>query len=666
MSLLAPAFLLGLLSIGLPLWLHRLSSDNPNKQRFSSLMFLEPGEPRRVLAKKLQYLLLLACRLAVLALLALTFAQPTWWRTLGAAAAGEDAQLHLIVLDRSASMDHGGRWDRALDAARDVVGALRAEDRGQVVLAGRTVEVLGEPTADQALLRQALSTAQPGVFRVDYGQLTQALDGLIRTASLPVVLDFVTDVQQTSLPTRFADLAPRRPAEIRIHDVGGGRADNWALDSFGGSALTGELEASVRSFAGSDARKTLRLALNGETIDEQTVSIPAGGRAQTSFAPLELKAGGNRVTVTLSPGDDLAADDQRFLSLRRPEPRSVLVVANDVQGRGALYTTSALGTLKTLGLTPQTTTPARLTERPLAEHALVVVTDAGALNDSDARELTAYVQGGGGLLLALGARSSGLTIVPVTGQMLRAGVGGVLSRPAAPAAIGEVDATHPVLRSIDELRAADIYRHVPIEPGVDDRVLVRLDDGSPLLVERALGDGRVLVLTSSLDREWNDLPVRPVFVPLIAGIANHLLGGEGFSSEAELGSTLAVRTLGMAGGQIFDPRGNKALGLGGGDDVLLDQVGFYEVVGGGRTEVIAVNFDARESNLAPIDAPTVERWQGLSVRRIDQPETTAATAQDEPVPSPLGPWLLLLLLAVALVESWVGNWHLKVRRGIAT
>ena len=50
MSLLAPAFLLGLLAIGLPWWLHRLSSDNPNKQRFSSLMFVEPGEPRRVVA----------------------------------------------------------------------------------------------------------------------------------------------------------------------------------------------------------------------------------------------------------------------------------------------------------------------------------------------------------------------------------------------------------------------------------------------------------------------------------------------------------------------------------------------------------------------------------------------------------------------------------------
>jgi hypothetical protein len=663
MSLLAPAFLLGLLAIGLPLWLHRLSSENPNRQRFSSLMFLEPGEPRRVLAKNVQYLLLLALRIAVLVLLALAFAQPAWWRDPESSAGGDGAELHLIVLDRSASMGYEGRWERALDAARDVIGALDGEDRGQIVLAGRTVEVLGSPTADATALRQALGAAEPSVFRIDYGQLSRALDGLIRSAELPVVLDFVTDAQQTSLPTRFADLAPRRPAEIRVHDVAAGRADNWALDSFGGSALTGELEASVRSFAGETAERTLTLTLNGRAVDEQTIAIPAGGRAQARFAALDLAAGSNRVAVTLEPNDDLRADDERFLALQRPEPRAVLVIANEPRGRGVLYTSSAIGTLATLGLTPETAAPVALAERTLTDFSFIVVTDAGVLGDADARRLADYVEGGGGLLLALGQRSAGLSAVPVTGQMLASGA--TLGRAAA-AAVGEVDATHPALRGVDELRSARFDRHVGIEPAADDRVLISLDNGAPLLVERTLGAGRVLLFTSSLDRDGNDLPVRPVFVPFIAGLANHLLGGEGFTSEAELGSTLAVRALGLAGGQIFDPRGEKALGLSAGsDDVLLDQIGFYEVVGGGRTELVAVNFDPRESDLAPIDAATVERWQGLGSRAGDEVTTTVPTAAGEAAPSPLGPWLLLALLLAALVESWVGNWHLKVRRGIA-
>jgi hypothetical protein len=218
---------------------------------------------------------------------------------------------------------------------------------------------------------------------------------------------------------------------------------------------------------------------------------------------------------------------------------------------------------------------------------------------------------------------------------------------------------------MDELRSAKFTRYIAVEPSPDDRVLVRLDDGTPLLLERPVGAGRVLLFTSSLDREWNDLPVQPVFVPFVAGLANHLLGGAGFTSEADLGSTLAVRAMGLAGGQIFDPRGEKALALGGSEDVLLDQVGFYEVVGGGNTEIVAVNFDPRESDLTQLDAAAIERWRGLGVRAADQTQAGATAAVEEPVARSLGPWLVLALLLIAVVESWVGNWHLRIRRGLA-
>lgn len=662
MSLLAPAFLFGLLAIGLPLWLHRLSSDNPNKQKFSSSMFLEPGEPRRVLAKKLQYLLLLALRIGVLALLAFAFAQPALWRSPEASATG-GARLHLIVLDGSGSMGYAGRWERARAAARDVMDRLGAEDRGQLVVAGRQFEVLGPATADASVLRDALNTVEPGVFRLDYGQVMRSVDSLLRGAELPVVIDLVTDAQQSSLPTRFGELAPRRPAEVAIHDVSGSKSDNWTIESFAGSALTGELEASVRSFAAADARKTVRLSLNGKTIAEQPVEIAAGSHAQARFSALELAAGPNRVTVSLVPGDDLAADDQRFLVLKRPQPRNVLIVSADQKGRGALFLTSALGTLATLSLNPETRVPAKLTDKPLSEDSFVVVTDAGLLGAAEVAALTDYVKNGGRALLALGPRSTGLTAVPISGEALRPGqqLGAT-----ATVSVGEIDTAHPALRGLDDLRSAKFTRYVAVDPGTEDRVLIRLDDGTPLLIERPVGAGRVLLFTSSLDREWNDLAVQPVYVPFVAGLANHLLGGAGFTSEAELGTTLAVRALGLAGGQIFDPRGQKALGLGAGsEDVLLDQIGYYEVVGGGNTELVAVNFDPREADLTHMDEATLERWKGLGTRVTDEQRRAAGSAASEPVQRPLGPLLVIALLLAALMESWVGNWHLKIRRGLA-
>ena len=665
MSLLAPLFLAGLLAVGLPWWLHRLSSENPNRKPFSSLMFLEAGEPQRVLAKNVQYLLLLALRVGLLVLLALAFAQPTLFRSPEAAAA-DGARLHVIALDASASMAYGSRWSDAQDAARDIIDSLASDDRGQVVLAGRTTELLTGATLDRAELRQAVVAAQPGVFYLEFGQLTRALDGVVGASELPVVAHIVTDAQATGLPVRFAELAPRARMELRIHSLTADTEDNWALDLLTGSALTGELTAGVQSFAQRSAQKLVQLELNGQVVEQQSLSVPAGGRAEASFAALELAEGSNRVTVSLSPSDDLEADDSRFIALQKPEPRPVLLVSGDLRGRDTLFVASAMGSLTQLALQVTTASPPDLAEQTLSDFHFVVLADAGAIDDDEIERLADYVESGGAVLQALSARSTGLPNVPLTGHIF--GAGGVnLGRGIQDyAAVGAVDLDHPALRGIGSLRGARFFRHTAVQALPEDAVLMSLDNGAPLLIESELGSGRVLLFTSSLDREWNDLAVQPVFVPLIAGLANHMLGGAGFSNVAELGSTLALRAMGLQGGQIFDPAGDPALGLGGGtDDVLLDQIGFYELVSGGRAELVAVNFDARESNLAPIDAATIERWQGLGSRSADLEPGAAPTTMAEVVPLPLGQWILLLLLVAVIVESWVGNWHLRVRRGIA-
>jgi hypothetical protein len=665
MTLLAPLFLAGLLAVGLPLWLHRLSSTNPNRQRFSSLMFLEAGEPRRVLAKTLQYLLLLAMRIAVLVLLVLAFVQPAIWRD-PQASGGEGAELHVIVMDTSASMSAGDRWNRATDAADGIIDALEDQDRGQLIAAGRVTELVTAATADRAELRQGIVATKPGVFHLNFGQLARALDGVLRGAELPVVLHLVTDAQQSGLPTRFAELAPRQAAELRIHDIAAAET-NAAIESLSGSAINGELTAAIRSFSDRPIQKTVRLELNGELIEQRPLQLAAGERVQVGFSALTLAAGSNRVRASLLPADALPQDDSRIVALKRPVPRPVLLVAGELRGRDTLFVASAMGTLGALAIEPDTTTAAGLAERVLGNYRFVVVADAGALGANDQTRLRDYVESGGAVLMALGPRSASLTEVPITRQQFQAAAGigrrGVGSEYLS---IGALDASHPALRGVDTLRAAKFFRHTAITPAAVDRLLISLDGGAPLLLERELGAGRVLVFTSSLDKEWNDLPVQPVFVPFIAGIADHLLGGAGFSNEAALGSTLALRAMGMQGGQIFDPSGNPALRLGGGtDDLLLDQIGYYELVGGGNTELVAVNFDSRESDLRAVDAATIERWQALGRRADAEAAGNDAAQSEEAVLAPAGYWILVLLLAAVGVESAVGNWHLRIRRGMA-
>lgn len=663
MTLLAPAFLAGLLAIGLPLWLHRLSSDNPNRRPFSSVMFLEAGEPQRVLAKKLQYLLLLAFRIGVLAALVLAFIQPAFWSDPAAGAAGEQ-RLHVIVLDTSASMAAGDRWDEATDVAADLIDSVPAADPVQLIAAGRVLELVTGPTLDKPVARQTVQSLEPGVFHVDFGQTTRALDGVLRSAELPVVLHFITDAQASGLPTRFSELAPTEPAEIEIHRVGQVEP-NWAVDSLTGSAETGELAATVTSYAEEPVDRTLSLSLNGTVVDRRTVTLEPGARQTIGFDALSLEQGANRVQVMLSPGDTLAGDDERILALNRPEPHPVLVVSGEFSGTDdTVYLVTTLGILEGLALEPTAINAADLADTDFDDYELVVVADAAVLNASDADRLRDYVENGGGLLLALGPRSNSLSEVPVTGHQFAARGSRLTGRAADAVSVGTIETGHPALKGLDTIRAARYSQYAAIVETPEDEVLMRLQTGDPLLIERDLGDGRLLLYTSSLDRSWNDLPTEPVFVPFVAGLADHLLGGAGFTNQADLGSTLALAAMGMTGGQIFDPDGRSVLGLGGArTDVLLEKVGFYELVGGGRDELVAVNFDNRESDLDPAGDATLMRWQDLGLAATAAAPGEAAVT--DRIQVPVGYWLLLLLLAVAVVESGLGNWHLRVRRGIA-
>ena len=664
MTLLAPAFLLGLLAIGVPIWLHRLSSTNPNRQAFSSVMFLEPGEPRRVLAKKLQYLLLLALRIGVLVLLALAFAGPAL-RGAVQNLVTETAGLHVIVMDLSASMGHGERWQRAEAAAGSVAGELGSGDVAQLVAAGRIVEVAVEPTLDRDAIGRGVATLAPGPFALDYGQLMRSVDSLVRSAELPVTVHVVTDAQRSALPARFADLAPRTPLELMLHDVSAAPEGNLSVDGLAWSPVSGDFIAGVRSYAAEAMDRTVTLRLNGTAVGQRQLSVAPGDTVQVPFESLELAAGANRVTAELTPADELDVDDTRFLVVKRPEPRPVLLVSAESRGGASPFFASALGTLAAQDYRIDPVTAAGLAERTLEDYVFIVVTDAGVLEDEDAALLRGYVESGGALLMALGRRSAGLAQAPVTGHEFEP-FSDFGRQDGEFLVVGTLDRSHPALGQMDDVRRARFYRHVALAPLDGDRVLMRLDEGGPLLIEHSLGAGRAILYGSSLDREWNDLPVQPVFVPMIAQLSAYLAGDLQVSFEARLGSALSARTMGFAGAQVFAPDGDMALGIAGagaGDDVLVDQIGFYEIVGAGRTELVAVNVDPTESDPTAMDVAELTRWRELSPGA--QQANAANSGMIEVPPTELWPWILALLAAMVLAESWIGNWHLKVRRGIA-
>ena len=55
--------------------------------------------------------------------------------------------------------------------------------------------------------------------------------------------------------------------------------------------------------------------------------------------------------------------------------------------------------------------------------------------------------------------------------------------------------------------------------------VARFSNGTPALLERASGRGRVLLFASDVDRRWNDFPLHPAFVPFVVESLRYVLAG---------------------------------------------------------------------------------------------------------------------------------------------
>lgn len=662
----APAFLAGLLTLALPLWLHRFARDTDDKRRYASLMLMEAAEVRQSRKRQLKYWILLALRLLLLAALVLAFAGPLLKWSNGALAS-QGSRLEVVALDTSLSMRSGDAWERARTAARELLEGVGDRDQAMIVAADHQVRLLAEPgfPSRRGEWLGQIANLAPSLTRLDYGTLMTALPGLIGNSQRKVIVTFITDVRASGAPLRFADLAPPPGVELRLVDVGAA-ARNLAVESIAFAPDDASaIRVTLRGDAEAAAGREVSLDIAGQNRGVRPIEVRPGLPLTVTIPVGDLGSGEFRATARLSGSDALADDDVGYALLRRVVPR-VLLVSAAATGDDAAYLGAALGALEAPKLEVAHSTPAALATRPLADYAAVLVSDAGTLNEAATASLTRYVQQGGAAILTLGARSQTLKNVPVTGTPVQGAA--VTGKVGEGDRVGELAQSHPVLRDPAGWRDIRFFRQVRVAADASDHVLLRLAGGGPLLIERPVGAGHVLVLTSPLDREWNDLALHPLFVRFLGEATSWLAGIRIDAATAAVGGLLTASLGDREGAQVFDPDGKRALTLDESAGTLRfapDRAGFYEIRGGGRSDYIAVNIDPRESDLQRLPEESVARWRELATpaSASGQPAGVEAAAGAEPVPLlPVWFWILLVAAALAFVEPLVANYHLAVQR----
>ena len=230
-----------------------------------------------------------------------------------------------------------------------------------------------------------------------------------------------------------------------------------------------------------------------------------------------------------------------------------------------------------------------------------------------------------------------------------------------------VDPGHAAVQGNHQWDSVKFYQSIRVEPG-KSKVVARLSDDTPLLLDKKIGEGRVLLFASTFDNISNDFPLHPSFVPFVAKTASYLAGLEEGSPHYLTGSYIELRSATEQGTtvEVLDPSGKRALSLdeaAKAQTMLLTMEGFYDVRRpNGRHELVAVNADRRESDLDVLPAETLAIWENTSQASVN----AGSVGEAETVNKRSFWWYVLLAaLALAVAETIVGNQHLSIDKEAA-
>jgi hypothetical protein len=666
----APWFLAGAVAVGLPFWIHLLRQYRSTPHPFSSLMFFERRTQSSIKHRRLRYLLLLSLRVALLLLIALAFANPFISRA-GGAAGGR--KMLIIAVDNSFSMRYDDHLANAKQAALNAVSQLNQGERGQVLAVGSRVHFLTQPVEDADQLKTAIRGIQPSDEQSSYGELARALRTISQTSRIPLEVHFASDMQKSSMPPAFADLRLGTDTKLVFHPVSDSKDPNWMVESVTAPAKIYDpkkvrVQAVIAGVNTPATKRTVSLALDGKVLESKSVDIPANGRASVEFLSLDSPHGFHKGEIRIDPGDSLHEDDRFDFAIERTDPHPVLYLHPAGQDRDELYYRSALESVSEAGFTLEPLAVEQAANQSLSKYAFVVLSDVGTMPAGLENSLRTYVAGGGSLLVALGPLSAALQHVPVSNEAIQGSSYATLSGSRFET-VAAADAEHPTLRRANKLDGVKFYQVIKVDPA-QSHVIASLTNQAPLLIEKQVGEGRVIVFTSTFDNIGNDLPLHASFVPFVEETARYLGGQQDRSTNLAVDSYIELRSAKERGAAIdvTEPDGTHPLSLKDATSTQTFQVtreGFYDIHrANGREELVAVHADRRESDLTPIPQETLVLWKNTGLGP-DTPSGDGSSPDTQARPWSLWRYALLLVLITAIIESVFASRYLSVEKEVA-
>lgn len=658
MAFLNPFFLLGALAATIPILVHLVRRTRAQKVVYPSLMFLRKIEQKTVRRRKLRNLLLLLLRCLALLLLALAFSRPYF--TSQHTAASTSRSSSVILVDSSASMRYADHFERARRAAHNVINNAATDEQIALVSFSQSYDILQPLKNNHAEANTLIDGMKPTLGASDYLQAVQAADAIlkeIRRGDRKVYL--ITDFQTSGWNRAAAQVKLDPAVKLIPVDVSDAKVSNLAITDVRADAVVytqkyaNKLIATVNNFGDEIVDTTVDFKLNDLVVERREVSLDGGSSKTVEFTGFNVPEGSNRASVEVS-GDNFTFDNRNAFVIRRENQIRILAIETASRGRSeSLFLQQALlaGENNRYELTLKTAGSASPGE--LADYRAIIINDVGTLSEAFGAALKTYVERGGGLIIACGKHTEPGDFNRLFADLSPAQLSDTAQSRGSYALMSQIKTDHPVFAPFAKggrLASTRVYSYHKSSPKETAEVLASLDDGSPVLIEGLAGRGKVLMLTTTLDTAWNDLPLTPMFLPLVRQMLDHLSGSESplsytvgqiFTAPPDADGNLpAIEN--PTGGRINETRRTSTGELA----VNADEIGFYRLRYRDHTDNIAVDLDGKESDFTKLN---IDEFVSAIAQK---PDEASAPLQDrlsnEELEARQRLWLPLIVLALLL------------------
>jgi hypothetical protein len=404
------------------------------------------------------------------------------------------------------------------------------------------------------------------------------------------------------------------------------------------------MEVTVHNF-GADAAKnvTIQLKEDDKTRPTETIEVLVAGKSQTrTFEVKFTTAGQHRIEARLQ-ADGVTVDDARYTAVDFAPSVPVLLIEGDERAIGSnesdsYYVASAISPDPALtGIKPQIEPQQFLRTKPLAEFHAIYLMNVERLQDTEITALEEYAKAGGGVVFFAGDRTQaadytrrlyrdgeGIFPVPLVGPVL-------LEEPISQGTPDMEISAHPIFGKFAGdgnpfISAVNITRYMAVQrnwkPAADStaKVIARLRNGAPLIVEQSFGDGRVVAVLTTAGPAWNNWArANPSYIVTLQQLQAHLSLWKQDDPARQVGTPLQLRVAAAN----YLPEIGMVTPLEGADGMFTakgtvendrlamtmdntEKSGFYEArltTNEGRTEALtyAYNVVPTEGNLAVIN-----------------------------------------------------------------